>query len=157
MLSLSLSQANLMGLNFTALYRAHPERSHRMDLTTLAAWLMASAFAISTAHEAYRASVKAGVSQYDSMHAFLTRTLPFYVVAMIIVFATGIGVPNMAWLALAISIAMVLVSIFYYNPTILRARQPGIIDWTENIMFVGLFFASGVLLAAYVSGITLVA
>lgn len=128
-----------------------------MELTTLAAWLMTSAFAISTAHEAYRASVKTGVSQYDSMHNFLTRTLPFYTVAMVVVFATGIGVPNMAWPALAISIAMVLVSILYYNPTILRARQPGIIDWTENIVFVGLFFASGVLLAAYVSGITLAA
>jgi hypothetical protein len=146
-----------MGLNFTGLFRAHAERSYRMDLTTLAAWLMTSAFAISIAHETYRSSVKAGVSQYDSMHNFLTRTLPFYGVAMIVVLATGIGVPNMAWPALAISIAIVLVSILYYNPIILRARQPGVIDWTESIVFVGLFFASGVLLAAHVSGITLAA
>ena len=128
-----------------------------MALTTLAAWLMASAFAISTVHETYRATAKAGVSRYDSMQGFLTRTLPFYVVAMAAVLAMGFGVTGAAWAALVLASGMVLVSAFYYNPTIMAARQPGIIDWAEDVAFTGLFLASGVLLVAHVADVTLAA
>jgi uncharacterized membrane protein YczE len=130
-------------------------RSSSVALTTLAAWLMASAFAISTAHEVYRATAKAGVSPYDSMQAALTRTIPFYLGAMVLVLAMGFGVAGAAWAGLALAVAMVLVSAFYYNPTIMSARQPGMVDWAEDVAFTGLFFASSVLLAAHVAGVTL--
>ena len=116
---------------------------------------MASAFAISTVHEVYRATVKAGVSRYDSMRELLTRTLPFYVFGMALVVALGLGVQGMAWVGLVLSVAMVFVSAFYYNPTIMAARLPGMVDWAEDVAFTGLFFASGALLAAQVAGITL--
>ena len=126
-----------------------------MALTTLAAWLMASAFIVSTIHELYRATAKAGVSRYDSMRELLTRTLPFYVAASALVLALGLGVTWAAWPALGLAVGMVLVSGLYYNPTIMAARQPGMIDWAEDIAFTGLFFASGVLLVAHVTGNTL--
>ena len=126
-----------------------------MALTTLAAWLMASAFVISTVHELYRATAKAGVSQYDSMREVLTRTLPFYLAAMALVTALGLGGSWAPWPALALALAMVGVSAFYYNPTIMAARQPGMVDWAEDVAFTGLFFASGVLLAVHVTGTTL--
>lgn len=126
-----------------------------MALTILAAWLMASAFAISTAHEIYRATAKAGVSAYDSMQTALTRTIPFYLGAMVIVLAMGFGITGAAWAGLALAAAMVLISAFYYNPTIMAARQPRMIDWAEDVAFTGLLFASGVLLAAHVAGVTL--
>jgi hypothetical protein len=118
---------------------------------------MASAFANSTAHETYRATAKAGVSRYDSMHELLTRMLPFYVVAMAAVLAMGFGVTGAAWAALVLASGMVLMSAFYYNPTIMAARQPGIIDWAEDMAFTGLFLASAVLLAAHVTDVTLTA
>jgi hypothetical protein len=126
-------------------------------LTTLAAWLMASAFALSTAHEVYRATAKAGVSRYDSKRELLTRTLPFYVGAMALVLAMGFNVTGTAWAGLALAVAMVLISALYYNPTIMAARQPGMIDWAEDVGFTGLFFASAVLLTADLADITLAA
>jgi hypothetical protein len=91
------------------------------------------------------------------MHELLTRTLPFYAVAMAAVLAMGFGMTGAAWAALVLASGMVLVSAFYYNPTIMAARQPGIIDWAEDVAFTGLFFASGVLLAAHVADVTLAA
>lgn len=126
-----------------------------MALTTLASWLMASAFALSTVHEVYRATAKAGVSRYDSKRELLTRTLPFYLGAMALVLAMGFGVTGTTWAGLALSVAMVLISALYYNPTIMAARQPGIMDWAEDIAFTGLFFASGVLLVAHLTDNTL--
>lgn len=35
---------------------------------------------------------------------------------------------------------MILVSIFYYNPRIMIDRQPGVIDWFEDLVFTGLLF-----------------
>ena len=126
-----------------------------MALTTLAAWLMALAFAISTVHEVYRAIAKAGVSQYDSLQAVATRTIPFYLGAMVVVIATGFRVSGAAWAALALAVAMLFISAFYYNPTVMAARQPGRIDWAEGAVFTGLLSASGVLLAAHVARMTL--
>lgn len=128
-----------------------------MALTTLAVWLMASAFALSTVHEVYRATAKAGVSRYDSKRELLTRTLPFYVGAMALVVAMGFGVTGTRWAALALAVVMVLISALYYNPTIMAARQPGMIDWVEDVGFTGLFFASAILLAADLADVTLTA
>jgi len=130
-------------------------RSRIVALATLAAWLMASAFALSTTHEVYRATVKAGVSRYDSMRELLTRTLPFYLGAMVLVLAMGLGIAWTAWTGLALAVAMVLVSALHYNPTIMAVRQPGMIDWAEDVAFTGLFFASAVLLTAHLADITL--
>lgn len=118
---------------------------------------MISAFSVSTIHELYRASVKAGVSPYDSMHRLLARTLPFYMVATAVVLAVGFGVTGAEWAGLVLAIAMVLVSVFYYNPTIMTVRQPGMVDWAEDVAFTGLFFASSVLLTAHLADITLFA
>jgi uncharacterized membrane protein YczE len=126
-------------------------RNRSVALTTLAAWLMALAFAISTVHEVYRATVKAGVSQYDSLQMVVTRTIPFYLGTMVVVIAMGFRVSGAAWAALALAVAMLLISAFYYNPIIMAARQPGRVDWAEGAVSTGLLSASGVLLAAHVA------
>ncbi len=78
-------------------------------------------------------------------------------VATAVVLAVGFGVTGAEWAGLVLAIAMVLVSVFYYNPTIMTVRQPGMVDWAEDVAFTGLFFASSVLLTAHLADITLFA
>jgi hypothetical protein len=47
---------------------------------------------------------------------------------------------------------MICVSIFYYNPRIMLARKPGIIDWFEDLVFTGLLFVAAALLLYAISG-----
>jgi len=44
------------------------------------------------------------------------------------------------------------VSIFYYNPKIMLERQPGLIDWFEDLVYTGLLFVAAALLSYAVLG-----
>lgn len=50
---------------------------------------------------------------------------------------------------------MIATSIFYYNPTIMIERQPGRLDWFEDLVFTGLLFVAAFLLYYEVMGYTL--
>jgi len=52
-------------------------------------------------------------------------------------------------------VLLILVSVFYYNPHMIVARQPGIIDWLEDIVYTGLLFIAATLLLYEVRGRTL--
>lgn len=66
----------------------------------------------------------------------------------------GAGVA--AWLGLAFSVAVILISTFYYNPKILLERKPGLVDWVEDLVFTGLHFVAAALLLYEVTGRSLV-
>lgn len=125
-----------------------------IDLVRHAAWVLLVTFVLSLAYELYRATIKAGTSSHDSMRAFV-QTLPLYVVAGTIIGALFAGVAWAAWAGLFFSSAMILVSIFYYNPTIMLERRPGLIDWFEDLVFTGLLFVATALLLYDILGMTL--
>lgn len=121
------------------------------DLTAHAAWALSVAFVLSFAYEAYRATAKAGTSRHDSVREFWLQS-PLYAVAAIVVVLLFVGASWTAWLGLAFSVGMILVSIFYYNPRIMMAREPAIVDWVEDLVFTGLLFVAATMLTYEVSG-----
>lgn len=125
-----------------------------IDLVRHAAWVLLVTFVLSLAYELYRATIKAGTSRHDSMRAFV-QTLPLYVVAGALIGALFAGVDWAAWAGLLFSGAMILASIFYYNPTIMLERRPGLIDWFEDLVFTGLLFVATALLLYDILGMTL--
>ena len=107
-----------------------------------AAWTLTAAFVLSFFYEVYRATVKAGVSQHDSVRSFILQVIALYLPAAIIITLMFGGREWAAWVGLVFSVVMILVSIFYYNPKIMLERRPGILDWFEDLVFTGLLFVA---------------
>ncbi len=123
-------------------------------LATHAAWVLIVTFAISLLYELWRATAKAGTSRHDSLEAF-ARGLVLYVVATVVIVALFVGTAWASWAALVLSTVMILVSVFYYNPVVMGEREPGIIDWVEDLVFTGLLFVAATLLLYDVTGFQL--
>lgn len=123
-------------------------------LTTHAAWVLVVTFALSLIYEIYRTTAKAGTSRHDSPRAF-AQGFVIYVVAAVVIaglFAAAAWAP---WAGLVFSVVMIATSIFYYNPTIMIERQPGRLDWFEDLVFTGLLFVAAFLLYYEVMGYSL--
>jgi hypothetical protein len=127
---------------------------HPTLLESLSAWTLVVGFVISLLYELWRAVAKTGVSRYDTMRAFV-QELWLYVLAAIVIFLLFAGVPFAAWVGLVFAVVFILVSIFYYNPTMMPARKPGLIDWAEDFVYTGLLFVVAAFLILEVSGCTL--
>lgn len=125
------------------------------DLVDQAAWVLVVAFALSLTYELYRAIVKAGTSPHDSVAAFVKTDLALYVVAAVVIGSLFAGFRWAPWAGLIFSASVTAVSILYYNPKIMAARKPGIVDWIEDLVFTSLVFLAMALLAYQVLGITL--
>ena len=123
---------------------------------TQVSWVLVAAFALSALYELYRATAKAGTSSYDTMRSFLTQAAPSYVVAFALAVLVRTGWPWVTWTALAVTVALIAVSILYYSPTVLPQRKPGPIDWLEDKLYTGLLFVAVALLAYDLLGTTLV-
>jgi O-antigen/teichoic acid export membrane protein len=123
-----------------------------ITLMTHAAWSLVAAFALSLVYELYRATLKAGTSRYDSMSVFITQRIPFYILAGVIIALLFSGAAWAAWIGLIVSIILILVSIFYYNPRIMIERKPGLLDWFEDLVYTGLLFVAAALLLYAVLG-----
>jgi phosphatidylserine synthase len=119
-----------------------------------AAWVLTVTFALSIAYEAWRTLARRHVSTHDSPAAFL-KGLPIYVVALAVIVMMFLAVPGANWIGLVLSLAGIGVSIFYYNPTIMMARAPGVIDWIEDMVFTGLLFVAAAILVYDIAGFTL--
>lgn len=124
-------------------------------LVTHAAWILAVTFAMSLVYELWRATAKAGTSRHDSMRVFLQGAI-IYVLAAVVIVLLLVEVTGAAWIGLVFTIVSILVSIFYYNPTVMLEREPGIVDWIEDLAFTGLLFVAAALLAYEVAGRSLV-
>jgi hypothetical protein len=127
-----------------------------VEYTTQVSWVLIAAFVVSALYELYRATARAGTSKYDAMRTFLTQAVPSYVAAFALAVLVRSGWPWVAWTALAIGVALIVVSIFYYSPTVLPQRKPGPIDWLEDKVYTGLLFVAVALLAYDLLGKTLV-
>ena len=127
-----------------------------MGYATQVSWVLIAGFALSLVYELYRATAKAGTSKYDSMRIFLTQAVPAYAVAFALAVLVRTGWPWVAWTALAAAVASIMLSIFYYSPTVLPQRKPGPIDWLEDKAYTGLLFVAVALLAYDLLGKTLV-
>lgn len=115
------------------------------NLTGDAAWVLAITFSLSFIYEIYRATIKAGTSQHDSVRTFVLQ-IPLYVGAAVVVSMLFAGIELAAEVALTFAIVVILVSIFYYNPRIMMERLPTAIDWFEDMLFTGLLFVAAALL-----------
>lgn len=124
-------------------------------LVTQAAWMLVAAFVLSFVYEVYRATAKAGVSQHDSLRAFVKNNIALYTIAAIVIALLFARFEWAPWVGLLFSGGVIAASILYYNPKILLARTPGIIDWLEDITFTGLLFVAAGLLIYQVLGVTL--
>jgi hypothetical protein len=120
-----------------------------------AAWVLAVTFAISVAYELWRATAKAGTSRHDTM-SNLVWGLVLYAVSAAVIVALFLGVGWAPWAGLVLSVGWILNSILYYNPTIMLERQPGVVDWIEDLVFTGLLFVAATLLFYEVLGMELV-
>lgn len=111
------------------------------DLTRDAAWVLTITFTLSIAYELYRATIHAGESEHDSIRGFVSQ-LPLYVVAAGVIAALFAGVGWAEWVGLVFCVAIITVSIAYYNPRIMLERRPGLVDWFEDLVFTGLLFVA---------------
>ena len=127
---------------------------HPTLLESISAWLLIIAFALSIVYEFWRATAKAGTSKYDSMR-FFVQGLWLYVLAAIVIVLLLVGVPFAAWVGLVFAVLVILVSIFFYNPTMMAEREPGLIDWFEDFVYTGLAFVVAALLILEVAGFEL--
>ena len=98
---------------------------------------------------------KAGIAEGDSMRSFLRRQLSFYAVGFATTALVAAGFSWAVWIALVLSILIILVGTFYYSPKILLARRPGPIDWAEAWIFSGLLFVVAILSINHLIGTTL--
>lgn len=124
-------------------------------LVAHATWILIGAFAGSLLYELYRATVKAGTSPYDSALA-LARQVPLYVGATGVIALLFVRFEAASWVGLAFTVAVGLTSILYYNPVVMTKRQPGIVDWLEDLVFTGALFVAAALLAYDATGWSLV-
>ncbi len=67
----------------------------------------------------------------------------------------AVGFSWAVWLALILSVLVIVIGTLYYCPRILVARRPGPIDWAESNVFAGLLFAVAVLSINHLLGSTL--
>jgi hypothetical protein len=58
-------------------------------------------------------------------------------------------------IGLVFSVVVIGASILFYNPRIMLDRQPGRVDWFEDIVFTGLVFVGAALLLYQALGVTL--
>lgn len=121
------------------------------NLTTQAAWVLLSAFAISCNYEIYRATVMKGTSKYDSPRTFMVVGVPFYLVSFGVTSLLFIGYYWANLLALGYTIFLILVGIFFYSMKIAVKRKPELIDWIENLLYLGLLFSAATILLYAVS------
>lgn len=121
-------------------------------LMTNAAWALVVAYALSISYELWRATVRSGRSRHDSLPAFVRQNVPLYVVAAVVITLLFLGGSASAWIGLIFALIAIFASIFYYNPKILLERQPGPVDWFEDLAFTGLHFVTAALLLYEVGG-----
>jgi hypothetical protein len=108
-----------------------------VDAVTLAdhaAWTLLVAQTGSLAYEVWRATVRAGVSRFDSPRS-LAQLAPAYVLAAGVIVALFADLPGAVPIGLGFSLLVVGVSTLYYNPVMMLARRPTLVDWIEDIAY----------------------
>lgn len=126
-----------------------------IEISRLAFWVLIAGFALSLAYELYRATLRAGVSQYDSMPIFVKQGAPFYALAIGLDALLLTGATWAVWVNLLSVGGLFAFAVAAYGPVRLPARKPGFLDWFETYAFVGLLSVAGALLVLDLLGATL--
>lgn len=127
-----------------------------MELTIAgqAGLLLLAAAVLSAAYELWRAVARTGVMRYDSLRAwFLSMT-----VVVVEVVVAALLLAGWAWAPLAgliLATGLFLISVFYYGPSVLFERRPGLVDHFEDRVFTALVAVVAVLLGYQLLGVTL--
>jgi hypothetical protein len=121
-----------------------------------AAWTLVATYLISLLYELWWATAKAGTSRHDALRVFLTQDLVLYVVAAFVIGRLFADAPGAGVVGLVFCVLGILLSILYYNPRIMLERQPGLVDWTEDLVYTGLLFVAATQLLYEVAGRALV-
>lgn len=116
-----------------------------------AAWVLVVAVVISLAYEIWRATSKAGTSRHDSLQ-FLAGGLVIYGLAAVVIAVLFVGPAWAAWVGLLFCLAWIVYGILVYNPVVMLEREPGLVDWVEDLVFMGLLFVAATLLLYDVLG-----
>jgi len=122
------------------------------NLTTHAAWVLLTAFSISCIYEIYRATVMKGTSKYDNPRVFLMVGIPFYMVSFGLTASLFAGYFWANLVALGYTLILIAGAILYYSPQIALKRKPGLIDWVENLLYLGLLFSAATILVYSLMG-----
>jgi hypothetical protein len=116
-----------------------------------AAWVLVVAVVISLVYEIWRATSKAGTSRHDSLQ-FLMGGLVAYVIAAAVIAVLFVGPAWAAWVGLLFCATWIVYGIVVFNPVVMLERKPGLIDWVEDLVFMGLLFVAATLLLYEVLG-----
>jgi hypothetical protein len=127
-----------------------------LPLTSLAGGLLLIATILSVGYELWRAVARSGVGPNDDLRSWVTG-LPLYIGATIASVLLLAGWEYASIVGLAFAMLACLASIFWYGPTILLARRPGMFDWFEDRVFTMLVAIVAVLLVCDLLGVSLVA
>jgi hypothetical protein len=119
-------------------------------------WILIVVFIISLLYKLYRVTAKGGASKSDTKRSILTESLPLWGLIVFSAVLVRTGLIWGVWFGLISSLILIGLSIFYYNPVIMRDRKPGLIDWLEDMVYTGLLFVVVALLGYHLAGITLI-
>jgi hypothetical protein len=117
-------------------------------LTTVAAWVLITTFAISFGYETSRLLTARERSPYDGVRWYL-RTLALDAIAAVVVVLLLVAGSAAVLPALVFSLAAIAASLFYYAPVVMLARlggRPALVDWLECLSYTGGLFAAAALL-----------
>ena len=89
---------------------------------------------LSLGYELYRATAMAGVSVHDSFEG-VVLLLPLYVVGVVLASRADAGHRWAAGAVLGYSGIVLAISLLHYNRVVMPVRQPGPIDWFEDVAF----------------------
>jgi hypothetical protein len=118
---------------------AHQDGVHVLRRNHLQAfWILIATFTLSFGYEAiYRYIVKAGISAFD---AWSFSEIMFYLIGFGMTFLVLAERFWVWWIELLFLLVLIAIAIFYYDPIMLLARHPGLIDWMEDTVYTGLLF-----------------
>lgn len=141
----SLKQDDLCCIKNEIEINLNQMKTSMKNLKIQAAWTLVVTFSLSLIYELWRSTAMVGISQYDNMKAFWQLS-PLYMIAAIMIFALFKGYRWATWVGISFSVLLIFISIFYYNPQMMLVRQPGIIDWFEDLAYTGLLFVTATIL-----------
>lgn len=123
--------------------------------TGQAFWILIIVFIVSLLYKLYRVTAKGGASRSDTKRSIVTESFPLWALIIAAALLVRTGWLLAVWTGLILSLVLIGLSIFYYNPVIMIKRKPGPIDWLEDMVYTGLLFVVAVLLIYHLAGITL--
>ena len=105
-------------------------------------WVLLVTFTLSLGYEVYRGMTRTGVASFDTFNAVLVI---FYLVGFGMAVLVRTNHRWAWWLVLLLTLALIAIGTFYYDPTILPVRHPGPLDWFESVAYLGLLFIAAYL------------